>query len=444
MDRRIVRTSQLVAPKGATRIQSSAISFSSDYSPTSDYDAATKIYVDTHGGGGGASRPQVQMIYFSTAGAPVGTTPDGTTLSKAFTGITSALAAAVSHTPSVNNPYALYCEDAGIFEIGADLILPAYVSIYAPNISIVSDSATARTITVFNNCCVTVANLGSAAANINITWDSETLAENVGLSHVRCNTARSNILCSNSGATVVQGLFVADMLLMGDLSFAGPGPTYGVMASRFVGTFHVTSPTGSLEFISNDITLNAACVLSSSARMHLKYDSIVGIQNITVSNDAHLFISDPNINITDNTTPWLTSTSTVATVYLQPYHFVGALDFQVSTFATDHQSVTAFTQRLQDTIDIEIPVFKLAITTSDGKIVQSLATILPTPLLCEVSDVLAPCMVYNSGGGPGSPSYVTVNTTTFTNRISFSLTSGNDFVTGWTYVIGPTLITASL
>jgi hypothetical protein len=94
--------------------------------PTTDSSAATKLYVDTHGGGGGTE--QLRIVYLSTAGSA---SPTGLTLDAAFGTLETAAAAANSLAAS--HPVVIVCMDAGVFTPLADVVLNHRVSLYAPN-----------------------------------------------------------------------------------------------------------------------------------------------------------------------------------------------------------------------------------------------------------------------------------------------------------------------
>jgi hypothetical protein len=140
----------LVSKKGGTNvIRSAPIRFSSTWTPTDDHDAATKGYVDTHGG---ASQQQQNIIYYSTAGPRSGVTADGLTLDSAFGDLADAVTAA-NAVAGVSTPYTVFCSDAAEVTLTQNVTIGGYVSLWAPNMQliveddwrlVISDNAFAR------------------------------------------------------------------------------------------------------------------------------------------------------------------------------------------------------------------------------------------------------------------------------------------------------------
>jgi hypothetical protein len=132
-----IRTADILVPAnaartGATRIRSSPLVFPTTYTPTNDRDAATKVYVDTHGGG--SSWPQQRIIYLSDAGPKTGSTADGLTLDTAYGAIVDAVDAANAAAEALGAQVVVHCSDAAIWAVSDSgvLTLSPKVSIWAP------------------------------------------------------------------------------------------------------------------------------------------------------------------------------------------------------------------------------------------------------------------------------------------------------------------------
>jgi hypothetical protein len=127
--------SRLVTKRGGLDvIRSAPMRFASTWTPTNDYDIATKEYADTHGGS--APQEQVNMIYYSKAGPKEGVTADGLTLDSAFGDLAAAIAAA-NAAAGVNAPYVVSCSDADVVTLTEEITVASYVSLCAPNMSLV-------------------------------------------------------------------------------------------------------------------------------------------------------------------------------------------------------------------------------------------------------------------------------------------------------------------
>lgn len=443
MDKGIVCSSLLVPSKGHTFIPSAPIRFASDYTPANDYDAATKIYVDLNGGGGGTYQPQQHLLYLSAAGPKTGYVADGLTLNKAFDNLADAVAAAITHTPTFTNRYVIYCEDAGIFPLSDNLSVPAYVSIYAPNINIAS-SVSARTLTLSNLSNVTVAVLGNTSLNVNIALDSITDGNTEQATIIKCNTIYGNISYSNLSLTIACAACIyASIAIYGSIDFTGNSGSLKVATKIWDGHFDFMPVENANILINADyIELHVASSVGVGANAIIKCSEMVGTDFITVTGSLILQIASAMLN---SSSTWLTeSTSPVSYPQPLPFYNPTGIIFVDSSNAINTVTVKVFAQRIGATVNIEIPNFEILFDATPGYLTQSVTTPFPSPMRVAVTNQLLPCLDYNVGTTAYTPTWALATMDTATGLLTIKAAGGVDFLAGHRQYLGPIVIVGLL
>jgi hypothetical protein len=307
--------------KGTNVIRSAPIQFPSTWTPTNDYDAATKIYVDTHGGG--SSQQQEHIIYYSKAGPKQGVTADGLTLNSAFGDLSAAIVAA-NVIAEDRTPCVVHCSDAGKVTVDAVITLHTNVSLYAPDLDLTAvgielDHNTAVALNTYRGDVSMNSSIPSGAAQF---WCGSSLIGNLSSARtsdthnigVRTPTFNGNINISSDAAN--RNWYLDCDYFTGDISVASGCQLF--VRSKFMRLLNTEKTIAGTAYIDTDFLIDSninnilvtgsLCIRSNYSvksevplwfteiqRAYLSYPMTLGVSSMTFS----LSGSDPAVSVED-------------------------------------------------------------------------------------------------------------------------------------------------